>query len=936
MDGFRKAVLASALCLNALAGGAQNGGRGLEGSVVDERGEPIPLAVVSLNNSIHAQTDVRGLFRFGPLAAGAYSYAVRFVGYETRGGVVEMGDTGAVLSVVLRPLDLRLEGVTVTATPRPLGSASLVGQEAIRHVQPKSLADILQLVPGNLTDNPDLNAMAQAHVREIGSDANNALGAAVVVDGVRLSNDDNLQLLSASRYGTASSATYDGMSTQTTAGRGVDLRTVSAGNIEEVEVVRGIPSAEHGNLTSGLVIVRTKAGRTPWEVKAQADPNSKMVYLGKGFGLRHGAALNASLDWSQSWADVRRRTDGYDRITASAGYGVSAGPLALEVRAAFHSNVNTNREDPQDAQTDLHYKNKNVGARLAARGKLNLGGRGLTALSFDLSAQFARTLDEHFRLITNPDGVISDARTPGVHLARYLNRAYHSEYQIEGRPLTLAVAARGNRYFSLGVDNFSDIRFGVEFAHSSNSGRGLTFDVNAPPQAMSAQTLRPRAYSDIPGLNSLSAWVSDRFAVSLGRARLSADVGLRLSSLLLSRARAGRGPIVVAEPRANVSVALGEALALNAGAGLAGKMPTLLYLFPDVVYYDNTSLNHYSDVAANSMALVTTDVVAATQNPDLRPTLARKWEAGLSFRRGRVNAFVTFFNERHSGEFGFESRLHWARFRRYDVPAEAENLSFSPASLNVEFDLAGQRRVADVATVTRIYTWNRAANPTSAHKHGVEYAVDFGEFRPLRTSLNVSGAWLHVKRRRETPSLNYIDLLYDYVGLMPAGSGSVRDRVNTTFRLITHIPAVSMIFTTALQVVWMEAERSVYEVAGGDAWHVMNYDGRDYLAVSPLGYYDRDGAYVTWRDEMEADPVLRRMVRRSQLYDYDRQVAPPWAMLNFRFTKEIGRFAELSFVANNFTNTSRYHTDPRSGTRTQLYPDAYFGVELKLKTINNL
>ena len=76
------------------------------------------------------------------------------------------------------------------------------------------------------------------------------------------------------------------MSEQTTAGRGVDLRTVSAGNIESMEVIRGIPSVEYGNLTSGVVVVKTKAGHTPWEAKFQTDPNSKQVFAGKGFNLK--------------------------------------------------------------------------------------------------------------------------------------------------------------------------------------------------------------------------------------------------------------------------------------------------------------------------------------------------------------------------------------------------------------------------------------------------------------------------------------------------------------------------------------------------------------------------------------------------------------------------------------------------------------------------
>ena len=211
-----------------------------------------------------------------------------------------------------------------------MGSKSLIGEDAIRHVQPKSLNDLLQLVPGNLIENPNLNNLGQAHIREIEDDDNNALGTLVVVDGTPLSNESNLQVVSPSKFGANSGMQSDGMSEQTTAGRGVDLRTVSAGNIESMEVIRGIPSVEYGNLTSGVVVVKTKAGHTPWEAKFQTDPNSKQVFAGKGFNLKRGGAANFSVDWSQSWADTRKHYMGYDRITASAGYSAQFGPLSLK------------------------------------------------------------------------------------------------------------------------------------------------------------------------------------------------------------------------------------------------------------------------------------------------------------------------------------------------------------------------------------------------------------------------------------------------------------------------------------------------------------------------------------------------------------------------------------------------------------------------------
>lgn len=106
-----------------------------------------------------------------------------------------------------------------------------------------SIGDMFQLLPGNLSVNPNLNGVGQAAIREIGSNANNALGAAVIVDGAPLSNDGNLQALSPSLAGSASNQSQNGMSDQTTAGKGVDLRSVSPDNVESMEVIRGIPSS---------------------------------------------------------------------------------------------------------------------------------------------------------------------------------------------------------------------------------------------------------------------------------------------------------------------------------------------------------------------------------------------------------------------------------------------------------------------------------------------------------------------------------------------------------------------------------------------------------------------------------------------------------------------------------------------------------------------
>ena len=46
--------------------------------------------------------------------------------------------------------------------------------------------------------------------------------------------------------------------------------------------MRGIPSVEYGDLTSGMVKVNRKRGGTDLNARFKADMSSKLLYVGKG------------------------------------------------------------------------------------------------------------------------------------------------------------------------------------------------------------------------------------------------------------------------------------------------------------------------------------------------------------------------------------------------------------------------------------------------------------------------------------------------------------------------------------------------------------------------------------------------------------------------------------------------------------------------------
>ncbi|MFQ8806854.1 MAG: TonB-dependent receptor plug domain-containing protein [Alistipes indistinctus] len=80
---------------------------------------------------------------------------------------------------------------------------------------------------------------------------------------------------------------------------GVDLRQISTDNIESVEVIRGIPSAEYGDLTAGAVIVNSKAGKEPLSIRFKTNPNVYQFSANKGLVLGEKAGnLNIGADYA--------------------------------------------------------------------------------------------------------------------------------------------------------------------------------------------------------------------------------------------------------------------------------------------------------------------------------------------------------------------------------------------------------------------------------------------------------------------------------------------------------------------------------------------------------------------------------------------------------------------------------------------------------------
>ncbi len=943
------------LCIYPVSGqnSANKSDVSFSGKIVDaENGQPMELATVVLpGQNIWAVSDVDGRFKFTGLKPGEYRYEVKVLGFQKYEGKVVVGKDNKPLTIKLQPMNLALDEVVVTAEAQKMGSSSRIDQTAVQHIQPKSLQDMLQLVPGNVTQNPNLNGIGQAYIREIGNDnANNASGTLVVVDGAPLSNDANMQTMSTSKGGTATS--------QSTAGKGVDLRSISPDNIESVEVIRGIPSVEYGNLTSGAMIVKTRSGATPWEAKFKVDPYSKIFYFGKGFFISDKlGSINVSADYSQSYDDIRMKYNGFDRITASLGYSnifmKNTTPLTFNLRIAYYSNINSQKSDP-DMRKDEYMKNKNNGIRFSLEGNWALRKSWISSLGYSFMANYSSQKDERKDHVILQSGVtpVGNALVSSEYKAFFLNQSYYSEYLIEGKPLDLFFQVKANKLFQFTSDFYMNLKLGAEWRYNRNFGDGLIFNPLYPPQVINNQTVRPRPYNIIPAMNVFSVFLEDKLQVPIMTTNLTVQAGIRMSDIFIDK-MANRDDMLTVEPRVNVDYNIlnrrnnnvFDDFSVVGGYGVAAKAPTLLQLYPDKAYFDVTSYSiMFQDdpIVANgqSMAVMTTKVIDDTSNPRLKPSYSYKGEIGLSMRIKKISGMVTFFNEQHKNEYSYNSRPVIMPVRRYSTPNGIDGVKYENGM--VQYQQNGIWNNASVKEDMLFYNYLTPSNGVETTKRGIEYTFNLGQIPAIKTSLVVDGAWLYIKRKSTLESYSPVDAsyeggLYPWMPIYPGGSGTVSNRFNTNFRFITHIPQIRMIFSTTLQVIWAETYRNIYEDSDGNNLFYRMADpfspnGKEAYFVNPVGFLDTQGTYTAWQPGFEKDSRYRYMLKSFEHNNYfGTEKFPITAILNFRLTKEFGKIMELSFMANNFLKIYKTHKKTTAVGWRDLTIPLYFGAEIKIK-----
>ncbi|MEO8451306.1 MAG: TonB-dependent receptor [Gemmatimonadota bacterium] len=872
-------------------------------------------ATVTIEGSTRiVATDAEGRYRLDGVPAGPQVLRAVRIGYApVRKSLVVPAAGSLTVDLPMARSALDLPNVTVTADPvsrakGELGTASVIEREAIKNQTATSLLGLLELVPGVVLQPPGLDGVQQFGLRGVPL-ATGALGAGagqptsgdlasfgtqIVLDGVPISNNANLQSL----------GPRGEFSFSTSAGGGIDLRRIPASTIERVEVIRGVPSARFGDLTQGAVLVDTRAGRIDPELLVRLDARTLEGSVVGGTGLGRLQTGSGSFDIARTRLAPGQTDDQSYRFAVQGAHRYEAKSLRLDTRFDAYQLVEDRPESPLFPGIESHSRDN--GIRASERARLELGRARLEWTgSFELTRQRTTSRDNKLR----PAQPFTDRLTEGTQVGKFIGGVYNSKLELQGDPRALYSRLELVAQPRL-IGHDETFRAGLELRREWNAGPGYLFDIEFPPQSTFNGVNgfdRPRRFDLIPPLVTTGLYADERASWPLGReGNFSVQGGLRVDLLHDGRTWLSGVRDRMVEPRINVELAPTRWIRFRAGAGRLAKLPSLASLYPGLQYYDLVNVNYYANNPAERLAVLTTRIIDRT-NPNLGYSRADKLEAGFEaeLAPGAQIAF-TAFHDRVNGAVGIVD----------------QTTSFFRELFRIVDSTTGKGRPPDFetpayATETVPVLIDRPSNNLTATSSGAELVATIPEIPGTRTRAAIQASY--VKERLDNAG---IELARDFSDFQQSdhtprspyyvGSRLTGDRLLLTTRLIHQQPQAGLLVTGTIQVTLRETRQDL--------------GSTDTLGFA--GYITRAGEVVPVLASDRGLPQYHdlRAPRGGFLTDPQRG-AVDW-LFSLQVAKTLPGGGRLSFYAFNAFDRLGNFGDRQ--TTPRLFPANRFGVEVTM------
>lgn len=902
MSRFRVFSLLSILMLFGVSAyGRDSGTYTIKAVILDKTGEPLSGATMQLVQSglwgisgKDGEVEIRNVPRL-PVA-----YKVSMLGYKDVEGEICLDGKDNV-RILMEEESLSMREVVVVAQAGQGGESttSIIGRQALDHLQATSLKDILQLLPGGVSmKNPSLTSPGQFKVRTLASDDNATFGAAIIINGMPVSTNANMN-------------TGLGLSSISSGNSGADLRSIATDDIESVEIIRGVASAEYGDVSSGVMIVNKRIGVSDLNMKARIMPGIMQLHAGKGFDIKSAGSLNISADYARGTSDPRFLTDKYNRGILSLAHRKTlldkTWTLTTNIDLSYTGEWKGADPDEPEAMKKFFSSRDAFSLRLSHNGMLKLDKALARTLKYDVALSLSSDRIFNDRLVSVGSGAILDATKDGMYEGTPYPSSYETLSGTKSNPVMYW--AKFSDLFYLNVGNMSNrFNVGTEWKIEGNRGIGQ-YDKTLKFKAFAQD--RIRRFCDIPYMNQISAYVEDNVVLTFGERRypnITGQVGVRWTVVQPWR----NERMMALSPRLNIAVNPVRYLSLRLGYGISEKVPSLQDLYPSPDYYDFYNMS-VSD-GQKSYYLYSTRVFD-NKPVSIKTMRGTKYELGFDVRLDNGMSFsVVGYHEKVSRGFGPDNS-EWKTLV-FDV-WNAADVTFT-----------GQKPIYDQQNPSRrdtvLYNLIRPGNPKSRRNRGIEFDFNFGKINATNTSFYLSGAWSET--RSSSSNLGYklpVGEARNYgpvYVVYPESSYSFSEnrRFSATLRVVQHIPVIRFIVSASAQCILYEYD---HEVSSG---------------TRPLGYI-YGSEYIKFTEDQLDDIEFNfhGYMLKDQIFDTRISNVPvTWPAiwcLDMRVTKEIGDKAGFSFYANNVLFSQPWQSNSVSVSKVERNGGLFsYGLEIFL------
>lgn len=851
-------------------------------------------------------TDANGHFGLKQLAPGTYRVVISYLGYDAAEKKLNLVKDCAEV-FYLNPSVLALSEVVVTASEsKSAKSASVVDRTAMKHLQPSSFSDLMELVPGGKAVDPQMGEANLIRIREAGNTENfSSLGVGFYVDGIAQSTDANLQQIPNSTSSVNATSTMS---------KGVDMRTISTDDIEKVEIIRGIPSVAYGNVANGAVLIQRKATESPLTARFKADKTSKLFSVGKGFRLDGSgrSILNAGLSYLDSKIDPRNSVKNYTRFTASArlnGTGLwNEQAVSWNISADYTGSFDKAKRDKDASVKEDAYGTDFSSLKISGKWTLKFPAdswfREVRA-TYAISQQWEE-MNETKSVSLNRPTAIAIQTESGEHDGMYLPYNYVAQMKVDGKPLYITAAIRSQMTFPLRALQ-NQLNVGVEWNYQKNLGEGQVFDVTHP--ISESLTTRPRRFKEIPGLQPFAVYAEEVMTLPIKQHSFILTGGIRVQSLLgLNSSYKMQGKLY-ADPRFDIQWKLphrhGWEISFSGGLGWMSRMPVTAQLYPDVKYVDLVQLNYYhNNPSYRRINMMTYKWDNA--NYQLEPARNRKWEirTDLAYKGNRLS--VTYFRECMNNGFDEQTYYKSLAYKLYDPASINGSVLTAPPEL-AQFSYSDE---------SNIDVYSTSGNTLKVRKEGVEFQFASKRMEVLKTRITVYGAWIKTIYSSDVPRYKSSSILLDnkqlkYVGLYVGENGVEGQSFNTNFMFDTYIQRLGLTFSTSAQCTWFTSRKNLWN------------DG------TPVSYVDKFGTVHPFREEDKENVQLQHLVEHYSAAYFDRTTVPFYMDINLKASKQLGKYINLSLYVNRILGVYPDYT-LRGVLQRRTAVSPYFGMEMNL------